>query len=300
MTTFSLTFPTEASRRQKPPQNCPLLLSSSGFPALVKQTGSSRQYKCTYNTEFFDWDDNIQKAIATFVSPTGPQSFTSINGECSTTGKNPIECTNWNALNLTLLPNYCTRNSYLGDCPPYNDNLNYFNPNMPPPEGCSKMLNVSMNQDICSTWVDANLTAGGTFTSKVDQTMIEYCRRLNTNDCACINAEDSVVFEVISKKIPTPPKCWWQPCQSTASDKFLIPDTARPPSKCASTVCISINNIFADDADLKQVTLNEFSNCGNLNPDKFPWYEQWWFWIIILTLVIIIFAIIIFYTSGAS
>jgi len=300
MTTFSLQFPTEIGKRD-PPQTCPLLLSSSGFPALVSQSGSSKQYICTYNTEFFDWDDTIMKAITTFVSPDEQQSFKNINDKCQEGGvdtKSVIECKNWNMINTKLLTRYCTRNSFGGGCPPYS--VNYFDPDLPSPQGCSKMLNVNPKEDICSTWVNTNFAAGGAFRSNVDQTMVEYCRKLNTNDCACIDADASVVFDVISKEIAVPTKCWWRPCQASASSEFLIPDTGRNPSKCASTVCININNIFADDAELGQVTINEFSTCGNVNPDKSPWYEQWWFWVIVLTLIIIIFAVIIFYTSGAS
>jgi len=297
--TFTLQFPTFVTRKQSQP--CPAFLSSSGSPALVGDSGPANQLNCIYSTQPFDWENNIKEAINTFAIPD--KTFAQLNSICRTpTGSEQIiQCKNWSTINRILLPKYCTRNSYFpasenGGCPNYN--INFFDPNAPMSHGCSNMVNA---QSICSQWVTDNFIAGGLYTSNVDQTMSEYCRQMDTNDCACINADDSIIFSTITKKeVPIPARCWWRPCQASASDEFLIQETGRPPSQCPQEVCIDINNIFADDTDLGKLTINEFSNCGNVSPDKFPWYEQWWFWVIVLTLIIIIFAIIIFYTTGPS
>lgn len=299
MTTFSLTFPTKAGKNDT--QECPLLLSSSGFPALVEFTGSPQQYKCTYNTEFFDWDTNVNKAIKTFVNPSG-ESFTKINEDCTAGGSGSISgigCTNWNQINRSLLTRYCTRNShFLGEgCPNYGQN--YYDPELPASQGCSKMSNIKRDENLCSEWVNANFESGGLFTTNVNQTMAEYCQSLNTNDCACIDANKSVVFDLVNKKIPLSEKCWWIPCKAKAQAEFLVPDTTKTPT-CGTTVCVEINNLFANDSVLQNVTLDDFSSCGDVNPDTSPWYEKWWVWIIILTLIVIIFAVIIFYTSGGA
>jgi len=295
--TFTLEFPMPAPRRQ--PQPCPLFLSSSGSPALVSQSGPTNQLKCTYNTVLFDWEKNVKAAIDTFAIPG--LTFSQQNSKCLTPSgsEEQIQCSNWRAINRLLFPKYCVRNSYFqvaanGGCPNYN--LNFFDPDSPMPNGCSKMVDAS---SVCFDWM-----LGITYKANVDQAMQSYTDKLLTNDTACLNATSSEVFKAIEgspTSIPIPARCWWLPCEaSTQAEKFLIPETTRKGGNCPKEVCIDINNIFANDTDLGQVTINEFSTCGNLSPDKFPWYEQWWFWVIVLTLIVIIFGIIIFYTTGAS
>jgi len=271
---------------------CPLIRNSSGYPTIVDQSIAKdpnnkrkRIETCTYQVNLFDTEQTVNEAITTFVNP----QFSSVseqNERCI--GSTTEACKNWNEINNKLLRTYCERSSFYsvgggGACPNYS--VNYFDPRLPISNGCNLMVD---SNSICFQWREAD-SAG------VNQAIQNYCNRFDTQDCACVNASNSIIFSAVNPDVPN--TCWWLPCQQTENERFLIPKTDIAPPVCATDVCIQVNNIFAEDSVLQNVNINEVSNCGGTNRGQVPWFEQWWFWIIVLTVVLLILATIIFYTT---
>lgn len=299
----TITFTVIGDGRQQP---CPLFPNSSGFPALVHQEllegrPPNAEFTCTYNVELFDWETNVNELIAQFVpeasKPDG--SFAMANGNCQTSPKSG-DCPDWNNINHKLLNRYCQRTSYFprgatlkGECPLYL--VNPFNPDLPESKGCNKMTNID---SVCSQWYGAITTPGASlYLPTVDNAIKNYCPTVTTPDCACQQADKSVIFkEVEGFGVSGAIRCWWKPCQSASQGSYLIVGTGLP--KCTENVCVNVNNVFIDGSRIGGDVINEELNaCGNKNPPRAPWYEQWWFWIVVLAVVIILFATLIYFAA---
>ena len=283
---------------------CPAFPNAAGFPALVSQVrqGNSSSFVCTYNVELFDWDTNVTALIAKFVpeaiSPADESIlFEKTNSNCS--GSTQGNCPEWRKISLKLLPSYCKRISYFafganpnGECHLYE--LNPFNPDLPQSKGCNRMTSLT---SLCFAWNNASSTQGvsNTIQTTVNCTKEKYCPIVTTPDCACLEAQKSIVFKEVSGVVGDS-RCWWRPCQLSEQRKFLLVQNGDP--KCEGSVCLNINNVFLDHSVIGgDVINNELNTCARGKPPPPPWYEQWWFWIIVFAISIILFATLIYFGS---
>ena len=283
----------------EPGGQCPPFPNSSGFPTLVAQERvGGPNFNCTYNVELFDWEKNVNALITQFVPGASDGNIATENQNCAAGTQMSEDCKEWDKINHKLLKSYCQRISYFprganpkGECPLYQ--LNPFNPDLPQSKGCNKMTN---QKSVCSKWYDAStLTGILQYVTIVNDAIGNYCPNVATPDCACQEADKSVVFnEVEQNGIAGDIRCWWKPCQSGSQDRYLVRQTGQP--KCAQNVCVNVTNIFLDNSVIGGDIINEELNaCGNQKPPPPPWYEQWWFWIIVLAIVIILFATLIYF-----
>lgn len=260
---------------------------------LTKVVGPTKTYECSL--ELFDNEDQVKKTIDFF----GTNEISSIEDKIQfCQGVSSDRCNNWRKINSILLPSYCQRISVFsnltgGGCPTYVRNP--FNPLYPTSKGCSNMVKI---EGICQEWISANYNSKkGGVSSYPDGSIQDYCDKVLSPDCACQNAQDSVVFDLVTRDVGGLPStiCWWKPC-TLDEGNFLVRKN-DVPADCPESVCVSVANVFLQNDEIgKDVIINQVNACGNDNGGT-VWYKQWWVWIIVLAIITLIFMVIIYYTN---
>lgn len=281
-------------------QECPSLESSSGYSALTEASCTSSQqpcldWTCTYNIELLDWEKNVEELISAFTPNAANGNIAGENERCNGQPRSD-ECQNWSKINRNVLKRYCQSTSSFssaenGECPNYLGNP--YQPFLPQSRGCNKQMNTN---SLCFEWADANKRDGALYATTTNTTSREYCDRVNSSDCACYNANQSVIFSEVNDSIGGDSRCWWRPCEESSVGTFLVPTGGFPT--CNQDICVNVNNFLFDNVVIGgNEVIRDLNACGNSKPDKPEWYQQWWFWIIVLAFVVILFAIFIYFAS---
>jgi len=124
---------------------------------------------------------------------------------------------------------------------------------------CSRMTSRGEEGNFCRNWLTSK--SGKT----QDNIITSYCAEHQTDDCKCINRNESLEYDDAKQRFPFNDNCWWRPC--IASNAYLVPhETRKQP--CPSNVCTNV--IQADRVGGNVAVDQNVINCGKVSNFNIP------------------------------
>lgn len=131
---------------------------------------------------------------------------------------------------------------------------------------CSKIFSNDPEAKNCYQWyVDT-----AKVNASIDKDLINYCKKFNTSDCACINRQNDSLYKTITKP-PSRDDCWYRPC--VQNDYYLVPFETRSSVACPN-VCSNTVFIVATNSDVVIKNLTTYINCPATDPKKIPTVQK--------------------------